>query len=265
MNALQKLEERTNKGFHICVGLDSDLERIPKFLLGEKNPILSFNERIIEATLDYAAAYKLNFAFYESQGLLGYEALRRTVEILPKDILIIADAKRGDIGNTSAQYAKAIFEELNFDAVTLNPLMGFDSIAPFVEYEERLSFILGLTSNPSSKDFEKLLLADGKFLFQKILLKIGEWNRNNNLGVVFGATNLQELQSNFELLKDLPVLLPGVGAQGGSVEDVKRLFYQNEKRNFIINVSRSLIFAEGGKNFQQAVRQKIEEYNKVFQ
>ncbi len=261
MNAVEKLNSKIKEGKHICVGLDSDIPKIPKFLLGEKNPILTFNKKIIDATLEEAAAYKLNFAFYESQGVKGWEALIETVNYLPDDILIIADAKKGDIGNTSAQYARAIFEELKFDAATLNPLMGWDSIKPFADYAGKISFVLGLTSNPSASDFEKLLLSDGQYLFQKIIFKVKQWNVHDNLGLVFGATNTEELQSNFELLRDLPLLLPGVGTQGGSFKDIKKFFFEKSKKDFIVNISRSLIFADVGKDFQKKVADKIKEFN----
>ncbi len=261
MKAVEKLNVKTKEGKHICVGLDSDISRIPGILLNEKNPVTSFNKKIIDVTKDLAAAYKINFAFYESLGRQGFNALVETVEYLPDDVLIIADAKRGDIGNTSAHYAKAVFDELGFDAVTLHPYMGWDSVAPFAEYGEKLSFILGLTSNPSAGDFEKQILNDGKYLFQKVILKTGEWNKKGNLGVVFGATKLDELKNNFELLRDLPLLLPGVGAQGGSLREIKEFFSSVGKEDYIVNISRSLIFAGGGKDFEKAVELKMKEYH----
>ncbi len=263
MKAIEKLNLKTSEGKHICVGLDSDLEKIPAFLLNEENPIFTFNRVVINATKEQAAAYKINFAFYESCGRMGLEALYKTVEYLPEDILVIADAKRGDIGNTSAQYARAVFDELKFDAVTLHPYMGWDSISPFAEYKKKLSFILGLTSNPSSEDFEKSLLSNGQYLFQKVILKIDEWNINGNLGVVFGATNIEELKSNFDLLQNLPLLLPGVGAQGGDLGEIKSFLSGKCKEDYIVNVSRSLIFAGQGKNFQMEIEKKIKEYNEV--
>jgi orotidine-5'-phosphate decarboxylase len=262
MNAQEKLKERLNKNLHICVGLDTDLNKIPSHLFKTNEPILEFNKIVIENTYEDAAAYKINFAFYERLGSRGLDIIQKTLEFIPKNILTIADAKRGDIGNTSEMYAKAIFEELNFDSITLHPYMGFDSIQPFLIYKNKISFLLALTSNIGANDFEKIKSSEGKFLFQHVIEKSNEWNINKNLGIVFGATKIEELKENISLFNELYVLLPGVGAQGGSLEDVVKTFDLNNSKNYLINVSRALIYCDTSKNFGEAISHTIKEYNR---
>jgi len=257
MDAVLKLKNRIEKGLHICVGLDSDLSKIPAHLLESDNPILEFNKRIIDATKAFAAAYKFNFAFYEAMGEAGIATMRETLDYMPDEILSIADAKRGDIGNTCLKYAHAVFDELNFDSVTLAPYMGYDSIEPFLNYKNKIHFILGLTSNKSSIDFEKIKLENGKYLYQSVIEKINVWNKYGNLGVVFGATNIGELNENIDSMKNLFVLLPGVGAQGGSLRDVSKAFKSNRMNNFIVNISRGIIYCDSSINFESRVRAKI--------
>lgn len=261
MNALQKLEKKNNEGRFICVGLDTDINKIPDHIKMDINPVVSFNKAIIEATRENAAAYKINFAFYEKDGAAGINNLEKTLLFIPENILVIADAKRGDIGNTSKMYAKSIFESLSFDASTLNPLMGKDSLDPFLDYEEKLHFILALTSNPGANDFEKLQLSDGTFLFQKIISKVLEWNEKKNCGIVFGATNIDELRENIKLFADLPVLLPGIGAQGGSLKDVIESFKTVERKNYLINVSRGIIYKSNGDDFDTQAASELENLN----
>lgn len=261
MNAQTKLKQRTDKGFHICVGLDTDINKIPTHLKNTENPILEFNKAIIDATANDAVAFKINFAFYESYGIPGLKTLEETIDYIPNDVLIIADAKRGDIGNTSKMYAQSVFDYFKCDSVTLHPYMGFESVEPFLQYEDKMSFILGLTSNPSAEDFEKQKLESGEFVYQKVISKTNEWNKNNNCGLVFGATNLEELQNNISSFNNMPILLPGVGAQGGSLEDVVSTFHSNQKPNFLINISRALIYCDGSENFEQKVRETIHNYN----
>ncbi|HOI30810.1 MAG TPA: orotidine-5'-phosphate decarboxylase [Melioribacteraceae bacterium] len=250
MNALQKLNERFKNGFHICVGLDTDITKIPKHLLKNSNPVEEFNKIIIDNTHRHAAAYKINFAFYEKDGSKGFDNIHRILEYLKNlPCLIIADAKRGDIGNTSLMYAQSVFDHFGFDAVTLHPYMGFDSIEPFLNYQDKLNFILALTSNPGSADFEKQMLADNTFLYQKVISKVLKWNNLKNCGIVFGATNLNELQDNINSFGELPVLLPGVGSQGGDLNEVVSVFNSVNNRNFLINVSRALIYSDGSENF----------------
>ncbi len=265
MTAQEKLYGKISAGNHVCVGLDSELNKIPGYLRRNDNPILEFNKIIIENTYREAAAYKINFAFYEKEGSKGLETIHQTLELIPKDVLAIADAKRGDIGNTSQMYAQSIFEHFNFDAITLHPYMGFDSLSPFLEYKNKINFILALTSNSGSADFEKQKLKTGKYLYQHVIEKVNEWNKDLNCGIVFGATNINELNANIGTFQNMPVLLPGVGAQGGSLEEVGKIFSNNEKMNFLINISRALIYADESENFGLKVHQTINDYNKALQ
>lgn len=260
MKPKEKLLGRIQSGKHICVGLDSDIEKVPKHLFAYENPVLEFNKRIIDATKEHAAAYKLNFAFYEALGEKGYSVIKETLSHIPENILSIADAKRGDIGNTSMKYAAAIFDKLQFDSVTLAPYMGYDSIEPFLTYKEKIHFVLGLTSNKSAADFEKLKLENGKYLYQSIIEKLNEWNVEGNIGVVFGATKISELKENLDLLKNLIVLLPGVGAQGGRLSDIAETFFAEGLNNFIVNISRGIIFSDATESFDSIVKLKMEEF-----
>ena len=261
MKAVQKLKLKNDQSKFICVGLDTDLEKIPHHLHSLENPILEFNKKIIEATSEYAAAYKINFAFYEKLGPKGFDILLQTKEIIPNDILKIADAKRGDIGNTSKYYADSVFKYFGFDAITVNPYMGEDSVKPFLEFEDKLIFILALTSNPGAYDFEKLQLKDGSYLFQKVIEKVKNWNTENNCGIVFGATKLQELLENINSFGNLPVLLPGVGAQGGSLEEVMKIFINNKKLNLLINISRGIIYKDSSADFALTAKGEIQSFN----
>lgn len=261
MNAFQKLQKKNKENKYICVGLDTDIEKIPSHLKQIKDPVLEFNRRIIESTCEFAAAYKINFAFYEKLGAAGFDILKETVEIIPKDILIIGDAKRGDIGNTSKYYAESIFEYFGFDSVTVNPYMGLDSVRPFLEYDNKLIFLLALTSNPGADDFEKLQLNDGGFLFQNVIKKIKAWNEKDNCGIVFGATKIDELKENINSFEKLPVLLPGVGAQGAKLDDIMNVFIQYKKLNLLINVSRGIIYRDSSRNFASAAKNEIIQLN----
>lgn len=257
MKAVEKLSYQNSKNKFICVGLDSDIQKIPKHLLKEVDPVYEFNKIIIEETAEFAAAYKLNFAFYENEGIKGFETLLKTIQLIPSDIMIIADAKRGDIGNTSKMYAQSVFDYFKCDAVTLHPYMGSDSIKPFLEYSDKLNFILALTSNPGAEDFEKLKLEDGSFLYQRIIKTVRNWNAQNNCGIVFGATKLEELKENITSFGELPVLLPGVGAQGGSLIDVVSCFINAGRQNYLINSSRGIIYKDGSVKFGNAAKQEI--------
>jgi orotidine-5'-phosphate decarboxylase len=264
MKALEKLKNKNDEGKFICVGLDSDIDKIPSHLKKMNDPIWEFNKSIIESTVDQAAAFKLNFAFYERNGYEGLLTLQKTISLIPKDTLIIADAKRGDIGNTSEMYAKAVFDNLNFDSITVNPYMGEDSISPFLKNPDKLIFILALTSNPGAEDFEKLKLDNGMYLFQHVIEKVKLWNKNNNCGIVFGATKAEELEANIGNFGILPVLLPGVGAQGGSLEEVVSLFKKNSRKNYIINVSRGIIYKSNDIDFYKNARNEIEVLNNII-
>lgn len=264
MTAQQKLRQKLKQNLHICVGLDTDFNKIPNHLKNNSSPIVEFNKIIIENTYKEAAAYKINFAFYEKDGSKGIDNLYKTLELIPKDVLTIADAKRGDIGNTSQMYAESIYNHFHFDSVTLHPYMGFDSLSPFLDFKDKLNFVLALTSNKGSEDFEKLKLSDGKYLFQKVIEKIVEWDKNQNCGLVFGATNSSELRDNIPLMKNLPVLLPGVGTQGGSMEEVVKIFKENNSNQFLINISRSLIYADSTINFASITSKIIKDYNSLI-
>jgi len=264
MTAKEKLDKRTSRGLHICVGLDTDINKIPKHLLSSDDPVYQFNKGIIEATSGAAAAYKINFAFYESEGEKGMEALKRTIGLIPEDVLTIGDAKRGDIGNTSEMYAKSVFDHFGFDAITLSPYMGVDSLKPFLDYKEKLSFVLALTSNPGACDFEKLALQGGDYLFQRVISVFAQSDKTGNCGFVFGATKLDELKDNVKIFNGAPVLLPGVGAQGGSLEEVVKVFESAGHNSYIINVSRALIYADSTGQFAPVVKKTLENYNKII-
>ncbi|MGB8320068.1 MAG: orotidine-5'-phosphate decarboxylase [Ignavibacteriaceae bacterium] len=257
MTALEKLRSKNKELKYICVGLDTDINKIPKHLKNYENPVLEFNKAIINETCNYAAAYKINFAFYEKLGQAGFEIIKQTISLIPQDILIIGDAKRGDIGNTSKMYAEALFDFFNLDAITVNPYLGEDSVIPFLERDDKIVFLLALTSNPGAGDFEKLKLNDGRFLFQKVIEKVKVWNKKDNCGIVFGATKIEELKENIISFGNLPVLLPGVGSQGGSLENVVETFKENNRQDFIINVSRAIIYKSNDKDFAKTAQNEI--------
>jgi len=263
MKASEKLKSKNSEGKFICIGLDTDLEKIPQHVKTAADPIIEFNRKIIEATHDLAAAYKINFAFYEKLGAKGADYIGRTLELIPDDLLTIADAKRGDIGNSSKYYAESVFNNFNFDSVTVNPYMGEDSVRPFLDFEERLVFILVLTSNPGAADFEKLQLINGEFLFQKVIEKVHKWNVKNNCGIVFGATNLPELRENLISFENVPVLLPGVGVQGGSLTDVMKLFLENNRSNLIVTISRGIIYKDNSPTFDVSAREELIRLNRL--
>jgi len=264
MTAFQKLNSANESGKYICVGLDTDPKKLPSHLYSLKNPVVEFNKRIIESTKDTAAAYKLNLAFYESEGIAGLENLEETLSFIPDNILTIADGKRGDIGNTSSLYARSIFEHFKFDSATLNPYMGKDSLEPFLDYKEKMNFILALTSNPGSADFQKQQLKNGDFLYQEVIKKIHNWNKNSNCGIVFGATNLNELKENLDLIDDLPMLIPGVGAQGGSLQEVTKTLFTVKKYSFLINVSRGIVQKSLGEDFEKVAKNELLSLNQTI-
>ena len=265
MTALEKLKRKNQELKYICVGLDTDINKIPEHLKNIENPVLEFNKAIINETCNYAAAYKINFAFYEKLGPAGFEIIKQTISLIPKDILIIGDAKRGDIGNTSKMYAEALFGFFNLDAITINPYLGEDSVMPFLERDNKIVFLLALTSNPGAEDFEKLKLNNGQFLFQKVIEKVKAWNKKNNCGIVFGATKIDELKENIGFFGNLPVLLPGVGSQGGSLENVVSAFKENNKQDFLINVSRAIIYKSNDKDFAKKAQNELTNLNNSVQ
>ncbi|GAB4179389.1 MAG: orotidine-5'-phosphate decarboxylase [Calditrichia bacterium] len=242
----------------LCVGLDSDIEKIPDGLEKSAQGVLEFNKAIIEATSEFAVAYKINIAFYESLGIKGWEVLEKTLMEIPSDIISIADAKRGDIGNTSRHYAKTFFDTYSFDAITVAPYMGFDSVAPFAEYRDKGVFVLCLTSNKGSGDFQYLKIDDSP-LYMHVARRIKEWNQYDNLGIVAGATHPTELADLRTILPDVPFLIPGVGAQGGDLEAVLKNSLTVNKDSILINSSRGIIFASKGNDFAQEARKRAED------
>jgi orotidine-5'-phosphate decarboxylase len=237
----------------LCVGLDTDVKKIPVYLRGKKNGILEFNKRIIEATKDLACAYKINFAFYESLGKEGWTIIEKTRAAIPSGIITIADAKRGDIGNSSAYYANAILNDMAFDSVTVAPYMGDDSVAPFLQWPEKGVFILALTSNEGAYDFQYKMVGK-KRLFEEVVITSTQWTKFDNLGYVVGATKSKDIQAVRKLVPDAPFLVPGVGAQGGSIEEVIKYGCTKDGFGVLINASRSILYASSGKDFAAAAR-----------
>ena len=243
---------------YLCVGLDTDPSKIPSHLLSGPDPVFTFNKAIIDATVEYAVSYKINTAFYESQGVKGWESLQKTVAYLPADVLSIADAKRGDIGNTSAQYAKTFFETLPFDAVTVAPYMGADSVQPFLAYKNKWTILLALTSNPGAADFE-LQQTDGEQLYEKVLKTAMTWGSPDNLMFVVGATQAERMAAIRAICPDHFFLVPGVGAQGGSLEELSTKA-MNREVGLLVNVSRAIIYASDGPDFAQKAALAAREY-----
>lgn len=249
----------------LCVGLDSDLELIPEHLKSSKNPIFEFNKAIIDATASYAVAYKPNTAFYEAEGIHGWDQLEMTIRYIRgiyPDIMVIADAKRGDIGNTAKQYAKAFFEKMNCDAVTVSPYMGRDSIEPFLEYGGKWSIVLALTSNNSAADFETNIIVNENDesgmdtqLYKNVIRKTMTWGSKENTMFVVGATRPESLKEIREICPDHFLLIPGVGKQGGSVEEVAK-YGLNSNCGLLINSSRGIIFADRTHRFAQAAEKE---------
>jgi len=254
MKFTEKLDAAVKKNNSLlCIGLDIDLKRIPASLLNKSDPIFDFNKAIIDATKDLVCAYKPNIAFYEMYGIYGMQALMKTIEYASDDIPIILDAKRGDVGHTAFAYAKAIFEIYKADATTINPYMGYDSVEPFLEYKDKGIFILCLTSNVGHKDFQ--VLGKEEPLYQLVAKHVKEWDVSLNCGLVVGATNPDELKDIRKIVGDMPILIPGIGAQGGDLASSVRYGVNKKGERAIINSSRSIIFASPGDDFAGAARQ----------
>lgn len=258
----QELVEQINlKQSFLCVGLDTDLEKIPAHLLDSEDPVFEFNKAIIDATKDYCVAYKPNIAFYECLGTKGWESLKKTLDYIPKNIFTIADAKRGDIGNTSTYYARTFFEYLDFDAVTIAPYMGEDSITPFLEFEGKWVIVLALTSNKGALDFQFMTDSKGEELYKKVLRKSSKWGTPENLMYVVGATRAEGIGEVRKIVPDNFFLVPGVGAQGGSLEDVAKYGWNNDC-GLLVNSSRAIIYASSGTDFAasaEAEAQKLQQ------
>lgn len=251
MNLEQLVEQIKIKKSFLCVGLDSDINKIPQHLKELENPVFEFNKAIVDATAKYSIAYKPNLAFYESRGLAGWKELELTVKYIREkypEIFLIADAKRGDIGNTSKMYADAFFKHLNFDSVTVAPYMGADSVKPFLEYQDKFVILLALTSNPSAADFQYFTNKENKALFTEVIEISSKWGSEKNIMYVVGATKASMLVSIREVAPENFLLVPGVGAQGGSLEEVAK-YGMTKTCGLIVNASRSIIFAGNDNNF----------------
>ncbi|OFY57162.1 MAG: orotidine 5'-phosphate decarboxylase [Bacteroidetes bacterium RBG_19FT_COMBO_42_10] len=260
MNHLQLFESIRQKRSFLCIGLDSEIEKIPSSLKKEKDPVFQFNKRIIDSTHKYAVAYKLNTAFYESGGISGWNSLESTVKYIRKkhpEIFIIADAKRGDIGNTSKMYAKAFLENLHFDAITVAPYMGEDSVTPFLSYPGKWVILLALTSNKGADDFQ-YHDEDGIKLFERVLTVSKKWGTVDNMMYVVGATRAEMISEIRKIVPDHFLLVPGVGAQGGSLEEVAK-YGLNNKCGLLVNSSRGIIFADNSEKFDEVAAEKARE------
>lgn len=244
------IEQIRQKKSFLCVGLDTDLAKIPPHLLECEDPIFEFNKAIIDATKDFAVAYKPNLAFYECYGPKGWDSLKKTIDYIPKNIFTIADAKRGDIGNTSSYYAKTFFDYLNCDSVTVAPYMGEDSVTPFLEFPEKWVILLALTSNKGALDFQFSTDNTGEELYKKVLRKASAWGTDENLMFVVGATRAEGIGEVRKLVPNHFFLVPGVGAQGGSLQDVAE-FGWNKDCGLLVNSSRGIIYASNGVDFAE--------------
>lgn len=248
MTKEQLIHEIKTKRSFLCVGLDTDLAKIPKHLLDCEDPIFEFNKQIIDATKDFCVAYKPNIAFYECHGSKGWDSLKKTIDYIPKNIFTIADAKRGDIGNTSSYYAKTFFEYMDFDSVTVAPYMGVDSVTPFLEFEDKWVILLALTSNKGALDFQMTTDVNGERLFEKVIKASSKWANDDKLMYVVGATRSEGIGEVRAIAPQHFFLVPGVGAQGGSLEDVSQYGW-NEQCGLLVNSSRGIIYAGDDENF----------------
>lgn len=274
MNRQQLVEQIFSKKTYLCVGLDTDLTKIPKHLSSSADPIFEFNKTIVDATKDFCVSYKINTAFYEAYGLKGWEAMEKTANYIPSTHFKIADAKRGDIGNTSSQYAKAFFETLNFDAITVAPYMGEDSVKPFLDYNGKWTILLGLTSNSGARDFElqkiikkiegldegmHTIRSEEKYLYETVLQTASHWGNDENLMFVIGATQAEEFTNIRKLTPNHFYLVPGVGAQGGSLKEISEKAMINDC-GLLVNASRAVIYASAGEDFAEAAGEVAKEY-----
>lgn len=252
MNRAELFQQIKSKKTFLCVGLDTDLKKIPQHLLSEKDAVFEFNKQIIDATYKYCIAYKPNLAFYEALGLKGWESLQKTMEYIPTDIFTIADAKRGDIGNTSTLYAKAFFEQFNFDSVTIAPYMGEDSVKPFLNFKDKWVIVLAHTSNTGAADFQLIeSKANGRKLYEEVLIRAQQWGTPDQLMFVIGATQADKIESIRALAPNNFFLVPGVGAQGGDLELVAK-HGMTKECGLIVNSSRAILYATSDVDFAKA-------------
>ena len=274
MNRQKLVEQIFSKRSYLCIGLDSDIEKIPTHLLESEDPVFEFNKQIIDNTRDLCVGYKINTAFYESAGVKGWQTMEKTVSYIGDVHLVIADAKRGDIGNTSSEYAKAFFETIPFDAITVAPYMGHDSVKPFLQYANKWTILLGLTSNPGAEDFElkKIIIenetleegvhiknSSQRFLYEHVLHTAAGWGSEQNLMFVIGATQAAEFVNIRKIVPNHFFLVPGIGAQGGSLKEISAKAMTTDC-GLLVNASRSVIFASAGKDFADAARAEAKKY-----
>jgi len=258
MNAEELFRNIQKKKSYLCIGLDTDYSKIPKFLLDKEYPIFEFNRHIIDATEDLVVAYKPNLAFYESLGAAGLMSLEMTINYLRRhypDIFIIADAKRGDIGNTSRLYATAYFKTLDCDAITVSPYMGYDSVQPFLECKGKWAIILALTSNEGSRDIQQQKTQDDREIYKMVIQRSLEWGNVNNMMFVIGATKAQEMKAIRKIIPEHFFLVPGIGSQGGDLKEVAS-FGMNDRCGLLVNASRSIIYADGTNKFEMVAREE---------
>jgi len=264
MTKQELFENIKHKQSFLCVGLDTDISKIPVHLLNEEDPIFEFNKQIVDATKEYCVAYKHNMALYETQGAKGWTSLEKTIKYINenyKDVFTIADAKRGDIGNTSSMYAKAFLENLNFDSITVAPYMGEDSVMPFLEFKNKWVILLALTSNKGAHDFQTTMInaemEDQNYLYQEVIDKSRKWGTSENMMYVIGATRAEMLTDVRTIISDHFLLVPGVGAQGGSLEEVAK-FGMNKECGLLVNSSRGIIYAGVGEDFADKAREEAQ-------
>jgi orotidine-5'-phosphate decarboxylase len=256
MNRTGLFEQIKKKNSYLCVGLDTDLPKIPQHLRSEKDPVFEFNKQIIDATHKYCVAYKPNIAFYEAIGPKGWESLQKTLEYIPKDCFTIADAKRGDIGNTSELYARAFFEQMNFDSITVAPYMGEDSVTPFLKFKNKWVILLAHTSNAGSADFQLIeSKSTGRKLYEEVILKSQQWGTPDQLMYVVGATRADKIGEIRKLAPDHFFLVPGIGAQGGDLQEISK-HGMNKQCGLLVNSARAIIYASSGKDFAVAAKRE---------
>ena len=267
MNRQELVKQIKEKRSFLCVGLDSDIKKLPACLQGNEDAIFDFNKAIIDATAPYTVAYKPNLAFYEAFGVKGWISFEKTVKYIKEkypEIFIIADAKRGDIGNTSALYARSFFEEMKVDSLTVAPYMGEDSVKPFLAYEDTWVILLALTSNPGSHDFQLTKDEEGTMLFEKVLATSKNWGNENNMMYVVGATQGKSFENVRRIVPEHFLLVPGVGAQGGSLEEVCK-YGMNKDCGLLVNASRAIIFADSSENFAAVAAEKARDYQQQME
>jgi orotidine-5'-phosphate decarboxylase len=255
MNYPELVNQIKKKKSFLCVGIDTDLNKIPKHLLDTEDPIFEFNKQIIDATKDFCVAYKPNIAFYEMLGTKGWDSLQKTIDYIPNDIFTIADAKRGDIGNTSLYYANTFFDTYDFDSVTVAPYMGSDSVTPYLQHKDKWAIVLALTSNKGADDFELQKLESGEYVFEKVLSTSKEWGSEKNMMYVVGATRPEMLAEIRKIVPNHFLLVPGVGAQGGSLTQVVK-YGMTKDVGLLVNSSRGIIYAGNGEDFAQKAGEK---------